>query len=161
MYRTHYRQYLSILVIVTVRHYYNIDIGNKLTAKWDWKLVLQRNCYCFAASRGCSHLFDLTIGFLLDEQIAKGYSKIVQLFYPYGGWRNHPQYRCDGITRSKMSQGFCQQIILVHICTESDQLKTKWNWGEKKCLSSWNPYLLFVICGLWQKCTLNFLLEII
>ena len=70
MYRTHYRQYLSILVIVTVRHYYNIDIGNKLTAKWDWKLVLQCNRYCFVASHDCSHLFDLTIGFLLDEQMA-------------------------------------------------------------------------------------------
>ena len=45
------------------------------------------------------------------------------------------QCRCDVNTRSNVSQGFCQQIRLAHICTESDQLKTKSNPGKflRKC----------------------------
>ena len=42
----------------------------------------------------------------------------------------YTQCRCDVNTRSNVSQGFCQQIRLAHICTESDQLKTKSNPGK-------------------------------
>ena len=74
--------------------------------------------------------------------------------------------RClwDMITRSNVSRVFCQWEMIVHICTESEQLKTKWNpgkfwrkcsfsdflakmgvfWGWKKSLSSWNQYLDFI-----------------
>ena len=74
--------------------------------------------------------------------------------------------RClwDVTTRSNVSRVFCQWEMIVHICTESEQLKTKWNpgkfwrkcsfsdflakirvfWGWKKSLSSWNRYLDFI-----------------
>ena len=36
----------------------------------------------------------------------------------------------DVITRSNVSRMFCQWEMIVHICTESEQLKTKWYPGK-------------------------------
>ena len=56
------------------------------------------------------------------------------------GVRSCPQCRCDVNTRSNVSQGFCQQIRLAHICTESDQLKTKSNPGKFLRKSSFSDF---------------------
>ena len=53
------------------------------------------------------------------------------------GWS---QCRCDVNTRSNVSQGFCQQIRLAHICIESDQLKTKSNPGKFLRKSSFSDF---------------------
>ena len=74
--------------------------------------------------------------------------------------------RClwDVTTRSNVSRVFCQWEMIVHICTESEQLKMKWNpgkfwrkcnfsdflakmgvfWAWKKSLPSWKHYLDFI-----------------
>ena len=88
---------------------------------------------------------------------------MLQFSAPFPSWR---MSWClwDVITRSNVSQMFCQWEMKVHICTESEQLKTKCNpgkfwricnfsdfwakmglfWAWKKSLPSWKHYLDFI-----------------
>ena len=67
--------------------------------------------------------------------------KTIQMWASRLNIDNHiSQCRCDVNTRSNVSQGFCQQIRLAHICTESDQLKTKSNPGKFLRKSSFSDF---------------------